>query len=63
MVCTGCALPLSRSVSPPSAESELSAPSAPVLLSSCASGMADASGLAADELAVPLVELPSRFAF
>lgn len=74
VVCTG-GVPASSSVSPPSADSELSAPSAPLLLSSCASGMAEASGPAPDEPApapAPPVPAPpdpalppplSKFAF
>lgn len=65
VVCTGAVElePLSRSVRPPSALSELSAPRAPVLLRSCARGMAEARGLLADEPALPPEVLPSRFAF
>lgn len=62
--------PLRRSVSPPRAESELRAPSAPLLLKSCAKGMAEARGLAEPDPvgafpAVPAAEPdpPSRFAF
>lgn len=61
--------PLRRSVRPPRAVRELSAPSAPLLLRSCAKGMAEARGLVEPEppAALPVVEAvpdpPSRFAF
>lgn len=72
MVCTGEAealAPLRRSVRPPRADRELRAPRAPLLLSSCAKGMAEARGLVDPEplAAFPdadaVADPPSRLAF